>query len=90
MRTLISPSGVYVCPYWRGKSRFRIGDLMNNSFKDMWNGERRKKVMEYLDPSKHCPFHCLRHESNLEIFRLIELIKGGENIIPVDEYDRFI
>jgi len=42
LRTLICPSGVFVCPYWRGKERFRIGDVNNTSFKDMWAGDRKK------------------------------------------------
>jgi MoaA/NifB/PqqE/SkfB family radical SAM enzyme len=90
LRTLICPSGVFVCPYWRGKERFRVGDVNNTSLKDMWLGERRKQVMKYLDPSRHCPFHCLRHESNLEALRMIELFKQGKAIEKIDEYDRFI
>ncbi|MFZ2399730.1 MAG: radical SAM protein [Smithella sp.] len=90
LRTLICPSGVFVCPYWRGKERFRVGDVNNTSFKDMWTGDRRKQVMRYLDPSKHCSFHCLRNESNLEVFRIIELFKQGKIIDKIDEYDRFI
>jgi MoaA/NifB/PqqE/SkfB family radical SAM enzyme len=90
LRTLICPSGVFVCPYWRGKERFRVGDVNNTSIKDMWIGERRKQVMRYLDPSKHCPFHCLRHESNLEVLKMIELFKQGETINKITEYDRFI
>jgi Predicted Fe-S oxidoreductases len=90
LRTLICPSGVFVCPYWRGKERFRVGDVNNTSIGDMWFGERRKQVMQYLDPSKHCPFHCLRNESNLEVFRMIELLKRFKTIDKIDEYDRFI
>lgn len=90
LRTTICPSGVFVCPYWRGKERFRVGDVNKISIKDMWIGERRKQVMQYLDPSKHCSFHCLRHESNLEVFRMIELLKQGKTMDKIDEYDRFI
>ena len=32
MRTTVTPSGVYVCPYWRGKRDFKIGDVNLDSF----------------------------------------------------------
>jgi MoaA/NifB/PqqE/SkfB family radical SAM enzyme len=90
LRTLICPSGVFVCPYWRGKEHMRIGDLNDTSLFEMWNGERRKNVMKRLNPSKHCSFHCLRHESNLEIINIKEAIGKGEHIELVDEFDRFL
>jgi len=90
LRTLICPSGVFVCPYWRGKERMRIGDLNHHSFYDVWHGDLRKSVMEQLSPSEHCTFHCLRHESNLEIIRMAELVKQKKTVDIVPEFDRFI
>jgi len=90
LRTLICPSGVFACPYWRGKERFRIGDIKETTFDDMWHGERRKDVMTYLNPGKHCSFHCLRHESNLEVFKMKKELEILNSITPVPEYDRFI
>jgi len=90
LRTLICPSGVFICPYWRAKEKLRIGDVNNMSFSAMWNGKRRKEVMHFADPSKKCPFHCLRHESNIEILKMINDIKNGKDINLIDEYDRFI
>jgi MoaA/NifB/PqqE/SkfB family radical SAM enzyme len=90
LRTLICPSGVYVCPYWRAKEKYRIGEVNVTSFSEMWHGQRRKEVMDFLDPSKHCPFHCLRHESNLEILNMIKMFDERKDINKIDEYDRFI
>lgn len=90
LRTLICPSGVFICPYWRGKEKFRIGDVNNMSFGEMWNGKHRKEVMHFANPSEKCTFHCLRHESNLEINRIMELFKQGRTMEKNDEYDRFI
>ncbi|MBN1365844.1 MAG: radical SAM protein [Syntrophaceae bacterium] len=90
LRTLICPSGVFICPYWRGKDKFRIGDVNNMSFSDMWNGKRRQEVMKFVNPSKKCTFHCLRHESNIEILRIIKDFKNGKNVDAINEYDRFI
>ena len=86
LRTVISPSGAYVCPYHRGNANFKIGDPNNESFKDIWFGAERKKIMAELDPSKHCRFHCIRHETNL----ILEEIDKGKKIKEVSDYDRFL
>lgn len=87
LRTLICPSGAYICPYWRGKDNFRIGNPKTTSIKDIWNSEQRKKVMAFADPCKVCNFHCLRHESNNTV---LDMIDNPDKIKVVDEYDRFI
>ena len=88
LRTLITPSGAYICPYWRGKDKFRIGNLHETSFSDMWHSDRRREVVSYCDPARRCTFHCLRHISNLEVLELIGTPK--DDIDVVEEYDRFI
>lgn len=90
LRTLITPSGVFVCPYWRGKDQFSVGDIMNDSFQDIWASQKRAKIQQWLDPSIHCPFNCLRHDTNLEVFKIIEEIKEGKKVEVVKDFDRFI
>ncbi|MCU7960606.1 MAG: radical SAM protein [gamma proteobacterium symbiont of Bathyaustriella thionipta] len=90
LRTLVCPSGAFVCPYWRGKDHMKIGDLNGVGFLDMWRGEQRKKTMSRLNPSEDCTFHCLRHESNLEIFYMVKMIENDEKIVTISEFDRFI
>lgn len=87
LRTLISPSGVYVCPYWRGKERYCIGNARENSISQIWHGSRRAEVMKYTDPGRVCDFHCLRHQSNLDVLDMIQTDR--QNISLIDEYDRF-
>lgn len=86
MRTLVTSSGVYVCPYFRGVESKNIGDINNMSFKEMWHGKKRMGVMEQLDPSRDCPMHCIRHESNLMIE---DGLKNGFSK-PINDYDLFI
>ncbi|QZA80036.1 radical SAM protein [Deefgea piscis] len=86
LRTVITPSGAYVCPYHRGNLNMRIGDIAKISLEELWKGERRSKVMERVDPSKHCTFHCIRHESNL----LLESMASGEVVDVVSDFDLFI
>ena len=88
LRTLITPSGVYICPYWRGKDEYKIGDVVEDSFKNMWNSERRKEVIKKCNPSTQCNFHCLRHESNIEIREILKTDIDKLNVL--EEYDMFI
>ncbi len=86
MRTVVSPSGVYVCPYHRGNKNLQIGDANVESFKEIWEGKTRKEIMEKLDPRKHCQFHCIRHNTNI----LLEKIASGEKVEKISDYDRFM
>lgn len=86
VRTLITPSGVYVCPYFRGNESKRIGDVRFESFTDMWHGSRRDSIIRNLDPSRDCEMHCIRHESNQTIERWL---KGGFPL-PCDDFDLFV
>jgi hypothetical protein len=64
----------------------KIGDAVTTSFVEIWTSQRRKEVMKNLNPSKHCGFHCIRHESNLH------LLEQQNDPLPsaVANYDRFI
>ena len=91
LRTLVTPSGCYVCPYFRGEHTKKIGDLRFETLSEMWNGEKRKKVMENLDPSITCNnLHCIRHETNQELEQIISMMKDKkevkEKILPRKDY----
>jgi MoaA/NifB/PqqE/SkfB family radical SAM enzyme len=85
-RTLITPSGVYVCPYFRGNETKSIGNVQNQSFKEMWMGNKRKNVIENLNPSIDCTMHCIRNDSNQTIEKWI----SGGFPLPNDDFDLFI
>jgi MoaA/NifB/PqqE/SkfB family radical SAM enzyme len=42
LRTLVTPMGVFVCPYWRGKDNFNIGNVKNTNFKELWNSKKEE------------------------------------------------
>lgn len=86
LRTLVTPSGTYVCPYFRGRDDKNLGDARKIPFLDMWHGELRAKVIDELDPSKDCKMHCIRHDSNLILEEMIE----GKEIEIIDDFDLFI
>lgn len=85
-RTLITPSGVYVCPYFRGSEHKKIGNIMSQSFRELWNGSPRREVISTLDPSRDCAMHCIRHESNQTLERWI----AGGFPLPSEDFDLFI
>lgn len=84
LRTTVTPTGVYVCPYHRGSPFAKIGDINEMSFETMWKSADEKKV----DPQKSCNFHCARHETNLAITDLATS-SFPENGL-VDDFDFFI
>ena len=93
LRTLVTPSGVYVCPYFRGKNQWKIGDVRENSFSDMWQSEYRKEVMDKMSPKRYCSgVHCIRHDTNLELFKMKEQQANNEMIDRIirEKEDRFI
>lgn len=93
LRTLVTPKGVYVCPYWRGKDNFRLGDLNQQSLVELWSSEEKVSAMKRLDPSRDCKFHCLRHDTNNAAISLkneIERSGIGSVLSNPDIEDRFI
>ena len=87
LRTLITPSGVYVCPYKRGDEDYKIGDLRNNTLKEIWFSKQRQEIMSKLNPKIHCRMHCIRNETNE---KLLNIISNNVKIEKIDTYDRFI
>ncbi|MEV6987543.1 hypothetical protein AB0M95_40670 [Sphaerisporangium sp. NPDC051017] len=83
LRTLVTPSGVYICSYHRGKDKARLGDAVEENFGDLW----KKADLTVIDPSRDCRFHCARHDINRAIADMAAL---PENPHPLKELDRFL
>lgn len=83
LRTLVTPSGVYVCPYHRGNPAARLGDAVTESLVDIW----QKSDRSIVDPSRDCRFHCARHRSNLE---MDEIAAGRGRAVLDNDTDLFI
>jgi MoaA/NifB/PqqE/SkfB family radical SAM enzyme len=89
IRTVVTPSGVYVCPYHRGNMNMRIGDIARESMQHMWWGEKRRLVMARVNPSIHCTFHCIRHPTNLLLEKWAAEGMGPDEA-AIDDFDLFI
>lgn len=83
LRTLITPNGVFICPYHRGNPAAKLGDAVEEPFDELW----RKADTTVIVPARDCQFHCARHESNLD---LIQLATSGPSRTVEDDYDLFI
>jgi MoaA/NifB/PqqE/SkfB family radical SAM enzyme len=87
LRTVVTPSGVYVCPYHRGNLNMRIGDINKVSMQQVWNSPKRAATMKRVNPSIHCTFHCIRHSSNL---MLEKWAAEGVDATGPEDFDLFI
>lgn len=48
--TVVAANGkMYICCHMRGNDKYCIGDLHKNTFMEIWNSKRRKRVAEGID-----------------------------------------
>ncbi|MBM7616212.1 radical SAM protein [Alkaliphilus hydrothermalis] len=80
-RTLITPSGLYICPYHRGNENKRFGNLENNTLEEIWDSEERKSLLEVHNPMKHCNFYCIRNDINEFLFSIMNLKEKGIHVL---------
>lgn len=70
---LNSAGDVATClPYWE-REEFVFGNIYHNSFKDIWLGERRKKIKEFLERKldiQKCPPNCRPNAINEFLFEI--------------------
>lgn len=86
LRAVVTPGGVYVCPYFRGNQAMKIGDAATQSLHEIWQSARRDEVMREVVPSRTCGFHCSAHDSNLSLGRMV----AGEPPDVIAGFDLFI
>ena len=65
-------------------SKYHIGDLNKDRFKDIWESEKYNEIMKYIasdkfDARKQCATLCLQDKVNELLFDLME---GGERGVP--------
>ena len=70
LRTLITSTGAYVCPYHRGNPRARYGDVRKTLFSTLWRSSNRAELMQRIQPDRDCRFHCIRHSANVDLLQI--------------------
>ncbi|VTR94351.1 radical sam protein : Uncharacterized protein OS=Streptomyces fradiae GN=SFRA_20510 PE=4 SV=1: Radical_SAM [Gemmata massiliana] len=73
LRTLVTPSGIYPCPYHRGRGDKRLGTVDDSPFDEFWESDARKTAMTLIDPRRDCGFYCIRHDNNLVLGAIRDL-----------------
>lgn len=66
---------VFYCSQTRGMPEFELGDLTRQTFREIWEGQRRRNVMESIDVKK-CQPVCRCHADNK---LLQEFLTGGKS-----------
>lgn len=71
LRTVVTPKGIYPCPYKRGYEQTLLG-MTNVKFNEYWVSKERIQRARKIDPSVDCSFHCIRHEMNMFLIEQME------------------
>jgi MoaA/NifB/PqqE/SkfB family radical SAM enzyme len=78
LRMVISPTGCYLCTPHRSKEEFRIGDPMEQSLLDIWNGPLHRSKM-----GNPCFYKCAYHDQN-ELLLQLQTENRSFEPVPVD------
>lgn len=81
LRTVVTPKGIYPCPYKRGHENEKIGEP-NVRFDEYWQLEERAKHTRAINPSTDCLFYCIRHNLNVFLNVLTEGHEEGIELLP--------
>lgn len=75
---LESDFGLYICSNHK-TADFRFGDVREKSFKEVWQGERRREILANLNVH-HCEPHCRMDPLNKTVHR----VRTGEQLVPLN------
>lgn len=81
LRTLVTPSGIYPCPYHRGREDKRLGSVDDGPFDVFWKSDERKRAMALTDPTRDCGFYCIRHRTNVALDSMRSMHDNGVPIL---------
>lgn len=80
LRTVVTPKGIYPCPYKRGYEKNLIGSP-DKKFDDYWPSRERIDKAKQVNPMVDCPFYCIRHEMNVFLNNLSTAYIEGVDIL---------
>lgn len=72
LRTMVSPEGIFPCPYFRGSKKF--GDFIDLTetplTPDAYNNILNR-IGKKINPSVDCNLYCIRHKQNIVLNKLL-------------------
>lgn len=81
LRTVVTPSGIYACPYKRGHPKARLGDV-GVPFSDFWQSNKRREAADSINPSQHCGFFCIKDSMNQLLLAIASSYDEGVDLLP--------
>lgn len=73
LEAVIAADGcVYRCCHTAGQKQFRLGDLQQQTFHDIWHGARNTDIYDSVDPRATCPAACRLSHVNIGLEKLRE------------------
>ena len=91
LRTIIAPSGLYVCSYHRGKKQYKYGESDPTRFKQYWYSKGRQDLIASIHIPSECNFNCARKNSNALLQHIIRGEKDGSiSSMSLPDEDLFI
>lgn len=79
---IVSNGNVYTCGPYLGNDHFRYGNIYKNTFKEIWEGKKRKKILEFVAHKLNvdkCMTNCRLDEINRFLWRI-------KNPLPHDNF----
>lgn len=80
-RAVVTPKGIYPCPYKRGYEDVRLGGI-DVPFDEYWHSDERQRRAAAINPQRDCPFFCVRHEFNRTLLALASTYESGVDLLP--------
>jgi len=81
LRTVVTPKGIYPCPYKRGHEEEKIGEV-DTPFDKYWPSDERHNRAQSINPSTDCMFYCIRHQPNVLLHMLSGAHDKGLDLLP--------
>ncbi len=81
---IMADGEVCVCSAYLMDSKFMIGNINKNTFKEIWEGEKRKEIFDYVRNHldiKKCRVNCRMDEVNRYLFNIKEDLVEHVNFI---------
>ncbi|MFA6255603.1 MAG: radical SAM protein [Candidatus Absconditabacterales bacterium] len=80
-RTVITADGnMYPDCFTRGIKEFCFGNILENTFDEIWNSDKKKQIIQNKLQQKNCPRQCFQEPLNQILWDIYKINKEGKHI----------